>query len=85
MTEHKAKLDTANAKDFTDEMLIKQKEIGSLPIHGFAPATPHARAFPLAGLTDDDIVVILWDMMAGGIDTSATSMVLLWQLSAIAS
>jgi hypothetical protein len=30
----------------------------------------------LTGLTDDDIVVILWDMMAGGIDTSATSMVL---------
>jgi hypothetical protein len=32
--------------------------------------------FHLTGLTDDDIVVILWDMMAGGIDTSATSMVL---------
>ncbi len=51
MAEHKAKLDTANAKDFTDEMLIKQKEIGSLPIHGFAPAAPHARAFPLAART----------------------------------
>ena len=29
------------------------------------------------GLTDDDIVVILWDMMAGGIDTTATSMEIL--------
>jgi hypothetical protein len=51
VAEHKAKLDTANAKDFTDEMLIKQKEIGSLPIYGFAPAAPHARAFPLAART----------------------------------
>jgi cytochrome P450 len=25
------------------------------------------------GLTDDDIVIILWDIMAGGIDTTATS------------
>lgn len=25
------------------------------------------------GLTDDDIIVILWDMMAGGIDTTANS------------
>ena len=25
------------------------------------------------GLTDDDVMVILWDMMAGGIDTTANS------------
>ena len=47
-----------------------------MPGRSHLQRAPHARAFPLAGLTDDDIVVILWDMMAGGIDTSATSMVL---------
>jgi cytochrome P450 len=54
--DHKKTLDASAPRDFVDEMLIKQKEIG---------------------LTDDDIIVILWDMMAGGIDTSATSMEIL--------
>jgi len=53
LTEHKQTLDASKPRDFTDEMLLKQKEVG---------------------LTDTDIEVIMWDVMAGGIDTTATTM-----------
>jgi len=52
LEEHKNTLDKDNPRDFTDAMLIQQKE---------------------SGLTDTDVEVIMWDVMAGGIDTSATT------------
>jgi len=51
--EHKQTLDPQNPRDFTDEMIMKQKEVG---------------------LTDEDVQVIMWDVMAGGIDTTATTL-----------
>merc|ERR1719221_356133 len=53
LNEHRQTLDPSNPRDFTDQMLLKQKEVG---------------------LTDLDIEVIMWDVMAGGIDTTATTL-----------
>jgi len=53
LNQHKDTLDPAKPRDFTDAMLLQQKEFD---------------------LTDQDVEVIMWDVMAGGIDTTATTL-----------
>jgi cytochrome P450 len=84
IADHKERLDVNNPKDFLDEMLIKQQESGMTDedilvkllrscARSCAHSCPPSRALVLLLTRSRSLQIILWDVMAGGIDTTATS------------